>query len=1028
MAGSARLGAALQGFRQRAGLTQQEAADRASLSVAGLRDVEQGRVVAPRPATLRRLALALGLSEAEARELRELADPVPARAAGVWIGVLGPLLVRVDGAEVDPGSDAQRVLLGLLALSPNAPVGRGRLAEKTSGARTPSTSDALPARISRLRRRLRSDHRPAPALEAGDGGYQLTVRGEQLDLLEFRGQLARARQQRGAGELAAACDRYATAVGLWRGEPLAGLVALADDPVVVGVVGEWRSAVVEYAAVAAELGRHAEVVPVLQRAVQADPWHEPAHARLMVALAGSGRPAAALATYDALRRRLADEVRSAPGPELAEAHRRVLRQQVARPEVTPVSAYRQLPPDLAEFSGRARELRRLHSWLAAVDAGAASPVLSIEGMGGVGKTRLAVHFAHRLAAAGRFADRQLYVDLQGHAAVAPADPAAVLASFLQLLGVSGKELPSELADRAELYRDRLRGLHCLVLLDNAASVGQVTPLLPATPTALVLTTSRRTLALAGTDRLRLDGFTRPEARILLTRVIGPDRVRADPAATDRLLERCGRLPLAVALAARRLQARPQWTVADLAERLAGPDGTGPGDTGTGTGSRLGELTAGDRRLSAAFDLSYQALPAQLRHRFRLLGLHPGPDFTAASVAALAGIAPATARRTLDRLADENLVHQAAAGRYQLHDLVREYAAELARRDGPKRCREAVSRVLDWYLAGADAAQRTLYPERVVRAPDCPAVPHQPRFSDDRVAFRWLETEYASLLAGVSTAADHGCWQLAWQLPAALRSYFEWAGRPEDWLRAAESGLAAARRAGDLRGQARMANEFGAAHAQLGRPDLSIDHYRRAVELYRILGDAETEAVMLANLGAMYAFDDRPDEGIAHLQRALTAVRTFGLRVTEARVLSNLGRAYVTRGQYQQAIDHLRGAMAIPEHSGNPVEHAVTVTNLGNVLWRAGRPAEAIPLLRDARQIQQSRHALRQEAATLDTLGHALADTGRPEQARECWEGAVTILRELRHPKADAIAAKLDRMISRPVEGAPAAAAGRPGPG
>lgn len=680
------LGGLVRGFRMRAGLTQQKVADLAGLSVAGLRDVEQGRVTRPRVSTLRRLAGAFRLSAVETEELMR-AGVGGSVTGGLWIGVLGPLRVTVEGEEIDPGSETQRLLLGLLALSPNAVVGRDTLVEGVWGPRPPvGAADLLQSRISRLRRRLREDgsaSAPESSLVvAARGGYQLRVEEDQHDVLTFRRLVARARRSRQTGEIAEAAEIFGGAVRLWRGEPLGGLPVLATDPAVVGLLAEWQQVVCEYAQVAAELGRFEEVVPHLRRITDADPLHEAAHAQLMIALAGCGQQAAALTIFDKARHRLADELGADPGPDLTNAYQRVLHQDVARPEFAPVSVHRQMPPDIADFSGRDGEVRALFERLpVSTDASTGLSLVTIEGMGGVGKTRLAVHLAHRLLAEGRYADHQLYVDLRGHADQPPADPSAVLACFLHLLGVPGQHIPPGLDERAALYRDRLYGKNALVLLDDAADESQIAPLLPAGPSNFVLITSRHALALDGAHSLSLDVFTSNEARELLANIVGVGRVEADPDATDDVIRLCGHLPLAIALVARRMQSRTTWTMADLAQRLRH------------TANRLDELAAGTRQLRAVFDLSYRALERDERRVFDLLGLYPEQNFTADSVAALADLDPLVARRHLDRLVDKHVIGVASGDRYCLHDLFAEYARHVAHTKVPaQQRRAAVDRV------------------------------------------------------------------------------------------------------------------------------------------------------------------------------------------------------------------------------------------------------------------------------------------------------------------------------------------------
>lgn len=700
MADSRGLGGAVRGFRRRAGLTQQEAAELAGLSVGALRDIEQGRVTRPRASTLRRLANVLELSRAERDDLMREADDEPVRGDGLRVEILGPLRVLVDGEPVETGSETQQLLLGLLALTPNVPVTRDTLVEMLWGGQPGDRSvESLQSRVSRLRRRLepgQPDSAAFAVLVTVRDGYQLTVSESQHDLLVLRRLVARARRARDDGDLGETCRLYAEAVALWRGDPLAGLPALQSHPTVVALGRDYRALVVEYATAAGELGRHLDVLPLLQQLAEADGLHEAVHAALMIALAGSGQQAAALTVFDTLRRRLVAEMGADPGPELAGAYQRVLRQEVSRPELDPVVAQRQLPPDIVDFSGRADQVRELWKSLTTPQS-TATPITLIEGMGGVGKTRLAVHMAHRLLAGGYYSDAQLYVDLRGHSDQPPADPATVLASFLRLLGVPAGRIPHGLDERVSLYRDRLQARKALVLLDNAASEEQVLPLLPAGPANLVLVTSRRALAIDGARTLPLDVLPRAEAADLLARVVGADRVAAEPDAVRRVVDLCGRLPLAVVLAARRLRSRSGWAVADLAGRLSDAD------------DRLAELAAGGRRLRAVFDQSYRALSPGEQRVFRLLGLHPGEDISVDAVAALAVLPPGETRAIMDRLVDENLV--AVRGRhYRLHDLLTEYARVLLQENESERERtEAITRMLAYYQYAAARASTVARP-------------------------------------------------------------------------------------------------------------------------------------------------------------------------------------------------------------------------------------------------------------------------------------------------------------------------------
>lgn len=1013
---SASLGSRLRDCRLRAGLTQQEAADLAGVSVAGLRDVEQGRVLRPRASTLRRLADAMGLSSIELDQLVNASEG-DTTTRSVRVEILGPLRVTVAGAVVDPGSETQRVLLGLLALSPNGVVSRDALVEGVWGARPPlGAVELLQSRISRLRRRLQppGSDPDASAVMAARGGYQLTIARDAHDMLIFQRLVACARQARDAGDQPHAVAVFAQAVRLWRGEPLTGLSVLTSHPVVVNLIADWQQVVCEYAQVACELGRFDEVLPHLERITKSDPLHELAHAQLMIALAGSGQQAAALSIFDELRRRLAGELGTDPSPELASAHQKILRQEVTRPGAAPVSAHRQLPPDIADFSGRDDEIKALHDQLpVSADGSTAVVVSSIEGMAGVGKTRLAVHVAHQLLAAGRYADQQLYVDLHGHAHEPPADPAAVLASFLYLLGVPNNHIPQATEERAALYRDRLYGKNALVILDNAVSEEQVQPLLPASPTNLVLITSRRVLALDGASTLQLNLFTTTEATELLTQVLGRDRVETDLQATHRVIELCGHLPLAVALMARRLQARPAWTFADLATRLAE------------TGDRLGEIAAGTRRLRAVFDLSYYALGTDEQRTFRLLGLHPGEDFTAESVAALTARTPLEARHQLDRLVDEHLVTLGTGHRYSLHDLLRDYARRSAQTEDSAGDRQAaISRMLDYYLHSADLATRLLQPHRWVPTLAGTA----PRFClelESRDGARqWLHAERACLTAAVTHAAQHDHPSHAWQLAFLIRGYLYLHGYLQDWEHTHEIALSAAVADNDEVGEAVMSTYLGGAYMQKQRGHDALAHLYRALELHRRAGndaleattlgslgvlcfrlgrfpealghteraaslcagkDAHREGVMRTNMGFLLALLGRRDEATENYHRGLALSLESAERRNKSGVLSNIGDSHRLLGQWEEAVKHYKRALDMStEHGFRPTEGYVR-HRLGITLRELGHIDEALDHLQEAWRIIRLFGVVVTESEVLVDLGAVFHDAGNLEAALDSLE-------------------------------------------
>jgi NB-ARC domain/Tetratricopeptide repeat len=511
-----------------------------------------------------------------------------------------------------------------------------------------------------------------------------------------------------------------------------------------------------------------------------------------------------------------------------------------RPPVDRFAAHAQLPMDLPEFTGRAAELRLLHEMLSP-DHEATAPVVSlITGMAGIGKTRLAVHIGHQLKHHNQFADVALFANLGGCGpGRTPADPAAVLEGFLRLLGVPAEDLPSDVDMRAALYRDRLDGRRAIVLLDDAANEDQVECLLPASPTCRVLVTSRRRLAgLDGAQPVPLGLLTPTEAVAQLGQLIGHERVAAEAGAAEEIVRHCGYLPLAVAVAARRLRARPTWALADLARRLEPQH------------SRLGELAVSDRSVRTAFDRSYGRLPAELRRMFRLLGgLHPGSDCTAHSAAALADTVHERAEELLERLLDEHLLEQATRGRYRFHGLLRRYARERVDAEETAADRaEAVRRVLVWYLHNADRADRRVAPRRR-RFPLDPTAARTGLLPFDRhgQALRWFDAEHANLVAVVRQAAAEGMDGIVWRLAAAMYGFFDLRRNRDDWISTCTAAVAATRRLADEAAEAHMLNDLGEAYRRAGRLTESIECFQRALSIRCRIGDLVGQAETLQNL-------------------------------------------------------------------------------------------------------------------------------------------------------------------------------------
>ncbi|WP_377267547.1 tetratricopeptide repeat protein [Peterkaempfera sp. SMS 1(5)a] len=666
----------------------------------------------------------------------------------------------------------------------------------------------------------------------------------------------------------------------------------------------------------------------------------------------------------------------------------------------PVGVFRQLPADLPTFTGRADHMQRLVDTVDGRGTHASTTVVisAIEGMAGVGKTQLAIHAAHQLVRAGRFADVQLYVDLRGFDPdQPPADPSAVLGSFLRQLEVPVQQIPPLLAERSAMFRAVLNGRQALLLLDNAAHEKQVRDLIPASPDCLVLLTSRRTLAgLDGATTHLLDVFDADESIELLARIVGHERVWAEPMAAAEIVAACGHLPLAVTLAASRLRSRPAWTLADLAARLRDDD--------------LGTVRIGGRSVDTVFDLSYRGLPEDLRRLFRLLGLFPGHDFTAAAAAALAGIATGQAQSILEQLLDEHLVQQKIAGRYELHDLARSYAAQRAREeDGPAARETALGRLLTWYLHAAVAASARLAPNRFELAlPPPPPEPRVPTFADHAEALTWCEAERANLAA--ATEAADGT-ELAWMLARASVPYYNLRKIWDDWIATHRIGLAAAQARDDRLGQAWM--HHGLARAQSDRRDPSApDHFRAALDLFG--DDHPHEAVStLGNLAALHGRQGEYEQSLTYSQQALQLAREVGDRYSEAMLVGNIGAACTKLKRFDEAVDYLRTALAQHEADGNVYSQAFVLHNLGAAHQDAGRSDESADCYQQALELRRRIGDRHGEATTLALMAELAQSRSRPDQASRLWRTALAIFEDLGDPAAGEVRARLDMDHAEP---------------
>jgi DNA-binding SARP family transcriptional activator/tetratricopeptide (TPR) repeat protein len=900
--------------------------------------------------------------------------------------LLGPFEAHADGQAVGLGRRHQRRLLGVLLLEARHPVPVERLVDLIWDGHPPeSARSVLHTHISRLRSILQPHG--VQVVTRGDA-YLADAEPDDIDTHRFIAMVAEARRLTGPAERAAMlCD----ALALWRG-PL--MCDVADDRLRERVgegLAELRLSAVELLTEArlAE-GQHDRVATDLADVVRQHPTRERLVGLLMTALYRAGRQVDALARYRETRDLLRAEFGVDPGEELTRLHHRVLTNDAAlsAPSVMtaePMPAGRSpgrgnLPRQMADFVGREVELATLDGLVRGGGPPPAVVITAIGGAGGIGKTALAVLWAHRAAA--HFGDGQLYVDLHGYDGGRPVRPVDALARLLRTLGVPNDQLPTDLDQATDLYRATVADKRLIVVLDNARSVDQVRPLIPGGSGCFVVVTSRDRLggliARDGAVPVTL-GLLEPwEALDLLTRVVGAARVDAEPDAAAELAHRCGYLPLALRIAAAHLVLHPDRTItAQVAELGSG---------------RLAALTVdGDDSIAitSVFDQSYTALGDRERHLLRTLGVVAVPDLTPEAAAAAADTTVTAATALLGNLLDAHLVVETAPGRFGLHDLLREYARQRAAQDDPADRVPAVRRLLAWYLDHIDGAAARLYPYKLrLYTRDSPLA----TFPGPAEASAWLVAERACLLAAIAHAADTGLVDPAVRILDGLRNYFDQTHDSVSTFAAVEPVLAVVRRAGDQRAQALAHLALAAAYGRVPRPDLAVEHYHACVEASEAGGWDDGLAAAANSLGSIYVEVGRADEGIALLRRALELNRRSGRRQAEATNLGNLGFAYLHTGPVGEAGACLSAALEIRREIGPASGQVAILSGLGNSAYYQRRFAEAAQYHQEAMTMATEAANVYLQAAVLDNLAALNADLGRLDEALAQAESAMAYLR------------------------------------
>jgi len=898
----------------------------------------------------------------------------------VEFGVLGEVTAHVAGRPVELGPRRQRLVLAALLVDANRVVSMEQLVRRVWDDAPPQRARAgLNSYVSRLRQAV------GDSLVWRSGGYMLVVERSAADLHRFADLCERARP----ADNAEAVTLLTEALGLWRGEALAGLESS-------WAVGErhrlhQQRLLAQHELVDARLrlGHGEELVAELSARAADHPLDERVAGQYLLALYRSGRTADALEHYQRVRTRLAEELGTDPGVALQELHQRILR---ADPTLTaaerprPAAVPRQLPAPPAPFAGRDAELAELTK----LDSG---PVV-IAGGGGIGKTWLALHWAHRQA--DRFPDGQLFVDLRGFSPDGePLDPLTVLRGFLDALGHDPAGVTGGLAEHTALYRSLTADKRMLVVLDNAATDDQVEPLVPGSPTCTTVITSRRRLSTLatrhGAHAVTLAVLDEEEARTLLVRRLGENHPES---VLRELVARCARYPLALAIVASRAQAHPDIPLAEFTAELRdlGLEALDDDDPGAS--------------LPAVLSWSLRRLTAEQRTTFALVGLAPGPDISLAAAARLVGLRPAHMRRVLHSLADASLLDRRAGDRYSMHDLVRDYAS---RQDPTEDVRDAaVRRVVDFYRDTAHRADRLVAPQRPLGRLPQPSTADPHELPDVQAALDWLDAEHANLIAAQHAAAGRGWHETAWQLAWSLTIVHLRRGQLHDqlvvWRGAAHIldpvALAIAHR------------HLGRVHAELGDHEEGMGHLNEALALTELHGELAEQAHTHRVLARAWNLQGDQCRALDHATRAFTLYHRLDQPIWEADALNQMGWHAASLGDDDAARAHCEAALDLHQRHDNAEGAANALDSLGYIAHRVGSHAEAIRRYQQALALYRSLGNTYDYVNTVDRLGHPHAALGEAAQARAAWQEAMALYQSQgRHLPAGRLRQLLDALAA-----------------
>ncbi|MFC0540486.1 AfsR/SARP family transcriptional regulator [Kutzneria chonburiensis] len=869
--------------------------------------------------------------------------------------LLGDIQVTVDGEPVDVGPVRQRSVLAALLVDVNEAVSTDQLVDRVWGDEPPASArGTLASYLTRLRQAL-----PDVTIERVRGGQRLVADPLTVDIVEFRAHIE--------------AGRYGKALELWHDEPLGGLSTPWASRLRAKLADEAFVAVLDLADEHFAGGRYAEALPWLTSVAGDHPLDERLTGQLMRALAAIGRQADALQQYERLRRQLAEELGVDPRPELQDQYQRILHGEM--PSQGPVPQQLLSPP--RDFVGRTAELARLDE---------TGGVVVVSGAGGIGKTWLALHWAHRDA--HRFPDGQLYVNLRGFdPSGRPVSAERVLRGFLEGLGVASSAVPGEVESQAALYRSLLADRRMLVLLDNAADSAQVVPLLPGGSSTVIVTSRDQLTGLItthGARYLAVDTLPPEAARALLAARIGADRVAAEPDAVTELVERCAGLPLALSIVAGRAQSYPEFPLAALADELR--------EAGLNALDEDDELAS----LRAALSASADTLKPPEAQLFALLGHVPGLDISKAAADALID---GNARRPLRALERVSLVQQHVPGRYRMHDLIRLYAAEqfMSDRDA------ALTRLVTYYTHGMYAVDRALFPHR-----GAPALPLVSEVAHDD-PWEWFRAEHACAAAAGRLAAELGLHEHVWQL-AWYAAPMRWrASYVQDSLDAWRLAISAAEALDHTAALAQAYRSLGTATAQLSRYDEALPPLRHALELMERSGSELNIAIAHSALAHALHNSRRYREALPHAEQSLAILARLDVTVLAAQARCQVGEILVQLDEHEAGLEYLEQALAVFREHGDTDSEAIVVGDIARALFRGGRAAEALPMYETARDMYASSGIDFHLVWILDELGDVRQAVGDPAGAAECWREAMRrCLLQHRHDQAATIRAKLAR--------------------